>query len=105
MRRGYDADQQLPVAIKHIPFANEVLEEKIFRECEILKNLNDLQHPNILKYYGYERKENKFFIFLELCSKDTLQEKILSGMSEDLIAQYFYQLIDGMTFMASKSTK
>ena len=99
--RGYDSNQQLAVAIKHIPFINPTLEEKIFRECEILKNLNDLRHPNILKYYGYEKKENEFFIFLELCSKDTLKEKIESGMSEELIAQYFFQLIDAMTFMAS----
>jgi serine/threonine protein kinase len=86
VRRGYDTSQQFAVAIKHVSFPNAALEEKIFRECEILKNLNDFKHPNILKYYGYEKKENEFFIFLELCSKDTLKEKILSGMSEELIA-------------------
>jgi calcium-dependent protein kinase len=39
-------------------------EKKFFQEIEILKNID---HPNILKIYGFYQDSDKFYIINELC--------------------------------------
>lgn len=80
--KGYDAEEERYIAVKHITRANAVKNAGEIREVAIM---NELQHSNILQCFGMIG--NKFspdgiFIFLELCQKGTLYELIAQKMTE-----------------------
>lgn len=71
----------------------------IFKECEILRNLN---HPNIIKIYGffYGDNVNKPAILLEYCISN-LNDRISKLEDVDLVA-IIYEICTAMAFIHDK---
>ena len=103
--KGYDLRHQRFVAIKHIPRRNfEGSRESQTREIKVMQKLN---HPNIMKFYGYEGGANSpdgIFMFLELCEGGTLRDRINCQMTEREAMDLFGQLVEGMAYINEQST-
>ena len=70
----------------------------IQREIETMKNLN---HPNILRYFGTQRSGNKIYIFLEYSSRGSLRQYYLKKgkFSEAQVAFCTRQVVQGLQYL------
>ena len=70
----------------------------IMSEIDLLKNLN---HPNIVKYKGFEQDENSLHIILEYCENGSLQTilKKFGKFPESLVAVYITQVLEGLIYL------
>jgi hypothetical protein len=63
--------------------------EALEREIALLRQM---QHPNIVQYYGTARKDDKLYIFLEFCSggsvASALSRWVVSPSSAICVVQY-----------------
>lgn len=84
--------------------ANEKFMRNFRREVEIHARLN---HPNILKMYGWFKESDKFFIILEYCPDGELfghmQNQIGHKFSEEVSSNYVRQIIDALIYLHSKN--
>jgi serine/threonine protein kinase len=74
----------------------------IQRELELLKKLD---HPNIVKFLGYESKEENSYIFMELCDGGNLTEYMKKHPQINIrkLEEYFYQMVKaGYYFHSNK---
>ena len=80
----------------------ENIETIIKREIKVLSEIN---HPNIVKYYGTITKGNKFNIVLEFCNGGSLLKLINSfkKFPEQLVHKYLTQILDGLEYLHSKN--
>ncbi|GAB4858282.1 hypothetical protein Ancab_009755 [Ancistrocladus abbreviatus] len=68
--------------------------------------LRRLRHPNIVQYYGYERVDDKFYIYLEYVSGGSIY-KILQEygtLGEHAIRSYTQQILSGLAYLHAKNT-
>jgi len=70
----------------------------IMSEIDLLKNLN---HPNIVKYKGFEQDANSLHIILEYCENGSLQTilKKFGKFPESLVAVYITQVLEGLIYL------
>jgi len=63
--------------------------------------LSKLSHKNIIKYYGTQRTDETFCIFLELCVGGSLQKMIedYNCLNENLIKKYIKQILEGLEYL------
>lgn len=76
--------------------------KKYEREFKILKELN---HPNVLKYYGSYEHRNKVYLVTEYCPGQELLTEIwqCGKMTEKRAQTYFRELIEALCYIHSKN--
>ncbi|KAL4249212.1 non-specific serine/threonine protein kinase [Abortiporus biennis] len=88
------------VAIKEIQLSNIPKSEigQIMSEIDLLKNLN---HPNIVKYKGFEKTKEYLYIILEFCENGSLHNicKKFGKFPETLVAVYICQVLEGLVYL------
>ncbi|OCH90450.1 kinase-like protein [Obba rivulosa] len=88
------------VAIKEIQLSNIPKSEigQIMSEIDLLKNLN---HPNIVKYKGFEKTREYLYIILEFCENGSLHSicKKFGKFPETLVAVYISQVLEGLVYL------
>ncbi|OBZ71172.1 Cytokinesis protein sepH [Grifola frondosa] len=88
------------VAIKEIQLSNIPKSEigQIMSEIDLLKNLN---HPNIVKYKGFEKTREYLYIILEFCENGSLHNicKKFGKFPETLVAVYISQVLEGLVYL------
>ncbi|KAK7689843.1 hypothetical protein QCA50_006482 [Cerrena zonata] len=88
------------VAIKEIQLSNIPKSEigQIMSEIHLLKNLN---HPNIVKYKGFESTPEYLYIILEFCENGSLHNicKRFGKFPETLVAVYISQVLEGLVYL------
>lgn len=57
--KGYQVSKNRTIAIKVVESC-----EDYAREVEVLKILSLLIHPNIMGFYGFEKQEDKVYLFM-----------------------------------------
>ncbi|KAI0075090.1 kinase-like protein [Panus rudis PR-1116 ss-1] len=88
------------VAVKEIQLSNIPKSEigQIMSEIDLLKNLN---HPNIVKYKGFEKTREYLYIILEFCENGSLHAicKRFGKFPEPLVAVYISQVLEGLAYL------
>ncbi|RPD56118.1 kinase-like protein [Lentinus tigrinus ALCF2SS1-7] len=88
------------VAIKEITLSNIPKSEigQIMSEIDLLKNLN---HPNIVKYKGFEKTPEYLYIILEFCENGSLHNicKKFGKFPETLVGVYIAQVLEGLVYL------
>ncbi|KAI0927507.1 hypothetical protein AcV5_008028 [Taiwanofungus camphoratus] len=67
-------------------------------EIDLLKNLN---HPNIVKYKGFEKTPEYLYIILEFCENGSLHNicKRFGKFPETLVGVYISQVLEGLVYL------
>lgn len=88
-------------AIKEIKIEPEVNIEQIYDEIRLLCQL---RHPNIVKYYGMEKRERNLYIFLELVTTGSLQRVYENFKLEDSqVSHYTKQILEGLKYLHERN--
>lgn len=76
--------------------------KKYEREFKILKELN---HPNVLKYYGSYEHKNKVYLVTEYCPGQELLTEIWQGgkLTEKKAQTYFKEILEALCYIHSKN--
>lgn len=91
------------VAIKEIPLAKLGSVDSIMSEIELLQ---DLEHPNIVKYLGFMKDQERLSIVLEYCENGSLAAigKRFGSFPENLVAMYMRQVLEGLVYLHAQGT-
>ena len=75
--------------------------QKLTTEIELLSNLN---HKNIVKYYGVFLEDNNLNIIFEYCIGGSLSSllNIFKNFNENIIRKYTKQILDGLKYLHDK---
>jgi serine/threonine protein kinase len=87
------------------------LEELIESEIEILSNM---EHPNIIKFYGYTKRDGIYYLRMEYCNggdvydflKGNRGEKYKNecgGFTNSFFYEFLKQTVDGLDYIHSKN--
>jgi hypothetical protein len=102
---GLNQDDGTLFALKEIKLdnINEKNEKYKALESEI-KLLATLDHPNIVRYLGFEKNEKIFCFFLEFMSGGSLESKCHSYLlQENVVRNYTFQILMGLNYLHSKN--
>ncbi|XP_010550376.1 PREDICTED: mitogen-activated protein kinase kinase kinase YODA isoform X2 [Tarenaya hassleriana] len=72
-----------------------------------IKLLSNLQHPNIVQYYGSEIVEDRFFIYLEYVHPGSINKYIrehCGAMTESVVRNFTRHILSGLAYLHSKKT-
>ena len=77
-------------------------EERVDREIQILNNLS---HLNVVKIFAINETKERYYIFMEYCTKGELFNYIVDKqhLSEDEASYFYYQLINGLEYIHSQN--
>lgn len=77
------------------------VQHQLRREIEIQSHL---QHPNILRMFGYFHDEKRIYLILEYAPQGELYNKLRKHgrFGNELAANYIYQMIDALIFCHEK---
>jgi serine/threonine protein kinase len=70
----------------------------------ILEELKNRKHPNIIRYLGSTEANNTIYFFMELCA--TSVEEVIKKegkISENTVFKWFNQILQGLAFLGSQS--
>jgi serine/threonine protein kinase len=87
------------IAIKKLVNLNENQKKSL---CSELLTISNLNHINIIKYYGYAEVENIVYIFMEFIEGDNLYDYIVNTNNDEKISEknnIAVQLINGLYYM------
>ncbi|XP_010547503.1 PREDICTED: serine/threonine-protein kinase BCK1/SLK1/SSP31-like [Tarenaya hassleriana] len=72
-----------------------------------IKLLSNLQHQNIVQYYGSEIVEDRFFIYLEYVHPGSINKYIrdhCGAMTESVVRNFTRHILSGLAYLHSKKT-
>ncbi|CAF1922197.1 unnamed protein product [Brassica oleracea var. botrytis] len=73
-----------------------------------IKLLSNLQHPNIVHYFGSEIVDDRFFIYLEYVHPGSINKYIQDHcggtMSESVVRNFTRHILSGLAYLHSKKT-
>jgi mitogen-activated protein kinase kinase kinase 4 len=64
-----------------------------------VENLRQLEHPNLLKYYGVEVHGEELLIFTEYCSEGTLARVCREGLDLACVRRYTHYLLAAINYI------
>ena len=75
---------------------------------ELIKEVNflkELQHPNIVKYYGYEIDKDYLKIYLEYIDMGSISSMLKKHGSfpEEIVINYTKQILEGLKYLHGKN--
>lgn len=90
-------------AVKQIPLEKIKGIDSIMSEIELLQ---ELQHPNIVKYLGFMKDDNYLNIVLEYCENGSLTAILrkFGSFPENLISRYMSQVLEGLVYLHDQGT-
>ncbi|KAJ2854282.1 Protein kinase of the Mitotic Exit Network, partial [Coemansia erecta] len=93
------------VAIKQIRKEGFSSYDEIEAARKEIDMLRDLNHPNIVKYIGYEQTDDELDIILEYCEGGSLQNILrkFNKFPENLVGVYVAQILDGLSYLHSNA--
>ncbi|XP_052834360.1 mitogen-activated protein kinase kinase kinase 4 isoform X4 [Octopus bimaculoides] len=63
---------------------------------EEMNNLEGINHPNLVKYYGAEVQKDEMIIFMEYCDRGTIKEASKLGLPESIIRLYTREILKAL---------
>jgi serine/threonine protein kinase len=63
---------------------------------EILQKLKLKKNSNLVKFYGYERKERDVYLFFELCQGNLMSKLAKGPLKEETVKRYFRDIMAGL---------
>jgi hypothetical protein len=98
--RGYDENNDIEMAVKKIFIANsnETVITKMVKEFQILQQMN---HKNIVKVYGYKIKNEFLHIFMEYVNMGSISSVLqnFQKLEENVVSIYTYQILKGLEYL------
>ncbi|KAF2293993.1 hypothetical protein GH714_006182 [Hevea brasiliensis] len=101
-RRGFDSvfGKSIDKLLKLLDFSLEPFSNFIVFTVSVANVLEEILHPNIVKYYGTEEDESKVNIFLELVSTGSLRKVYRSfELEESQVSHYTKQILEGLKYL------
>jgi serine/threonine protein kinase len=104
--QGLNQDNGKLIAVKQFNLKDEGISEstvlEIKREIELMQNLD---HSNIVNYYGADLKDGVFSIFMELVPGGSLQSLVSKhgALTERVSAIYVKQILMGLDFLHDRN--
>ncbi|KAJ1363598.1 hypothetical protein KIN20_023495 [Parelaphostrongylus tenuis] len=96
--KALNVDAQCVIAVKVIRVQRGI--QKVLQgEVNIFRNLN---HKNLVKYYGCEVRQDEVLIMMEYCSEGTLEKICREGLDEELVRRYTNSLLHAVAYMHSQ---
>lgn len=95
---GYHLTTKQVVAIKEIPRKFKEVSNEIKKEARILLKLN---HPNIVKMFGYFDDEHCYYLILEYCRYGDLYE-FLKHFPNNIVPEYQARILAQQIFQGIK---
>ena len=73
----------------------------ILKEVELLKDLN---HPNIVKFKGFEEDSNYYKIYMEYMEEGSIKNLIqqYGPLKESIVVNYLKQILEGLEYLHFK---
>ena len=98
---GLNQDNGSLFAVKEINLNNVNEKSKIYEALQSeIKLLSTLEHPNIVRYLGFEKNEETLCFFLEFMSGGSLESKCHSyKLQENVVRNYTYQILLGLNYL------
>lgn len=101
---GLDLVSGTQIAVKQVRFPSEPTKRRskevdaLETEIELLRNLD---HPNIVRYFGTNRTDNRFYIFLEYASDGSVTSALnrFGAFSEAVVRRYTRQILEGLAYL------
>jgi serine/threonine protein kinase len=80
---------------------SKLIENKISSFQSEIDILSQLNHKNIVKYYGTKRSKETFHIFLEFCIGGSILKMLetYKKFSENVIRKYTKQILEGLEYL------
>ena len=86
--------------MKKIPkkFLTEAQKATVLQEVEMLESLN---HPNIVKYKGFDEDVNYYKIYMEYMEEGSVKSLLqqFGPFKETIAVNYLRQVIDGLEYL------
>ncbi|KAJ9159079.1 hypothetical protein P3X46_024610 [Hevea brasiliensis] len=84
-------------AVKEIEIKDEGTIDNINHEIDLLCQL---RHPNIVKFYGMERRQSTVHIFLELVSRGSIKKVYDKfDLKDSQVSHYTKQILEGLKYL------
>ncbi|PVF99133.1 Pkinase-domain-containing protein [Serendipita vermifera] len=109
---GFNATTREVFAVKRVEMPQTRSDHQDPRQKQVLdaikaesKTLQDLDHPNIVAYLGYEQTEEYFSIFLEYVPGGSIGEcyrKLGQGFDKNLTRHCTKQIVEGLAYLHSR---
>uniref|UniRef100_A0A915CVI5 Ste24 endopeptidase n=1 Tax=Ditylenchus dipsaci TaxID=166011 RepID=A0A915CVI5_9BILA len=80
----------------HVRRENNAALKALVDEVDILRQLD---HPNLVKYYGVEVHKDELLIFMEYCSEGTLSRVCREGLDLGCVRRYTHYLLKAVDYI------
>ena len=87
------------VAIKSLKEQDNNSHVELINEMQFLENLN---HPNIVRFYHHFRKDGLLYLVMEYCKGGSLRDMVKTKVSENEILKWISILIETLEFVHDK---
>ncbi|EDV25031.1 uncharacterized protein TRIADDRAFT_24805, partial [Trichoplax adhaerens] len=86
------------MAMKEIRFQRGDL-ASIREIADEIGNIENINHPNLVKCYGAEIHREQLLIFMEYCNEGTISDAAKNGLPEAMIRRYTKQILVAIDFL------
>lgn len=100
---GYNINTKKPCAIKKIYLNTDIKISYLRKEIEIMNNIKNNPHPNIVKCLDIYEEEDLVYIVLEYCNCGDLSKLIKMPIQEKFVKFYFRQFNDGIQYLRNNN--
>ncbi|TYI31140.1 hypothetical protein ES332_A05G432900v1 [Gossypium tomentosum] len=105
---GFNSESGQMCAIKEVRFVSD---DQTSKEClkqlnQEINLLNQLSHPNIVRYYGSELGEETLSVYLEYVSGGSVHKLLqeYGAFKEPVIQNYTRQILSGLAYLHGRNT-